>query len=387
MLLHNLSLAGRKADFQVRIEGDRIRRLTHEEDHFTWNSKGIHLFFQEAIAFPGLINSHDHLDFNLFEQLGNEIYPNYEAWSRNLQLNHQDKINEVLRIPKETRISWGIYKNLLNGFTTVVNHGQKLSIRDKLIRVIQPGQLHSVKFEKHWKWKINRPRFQKIALAIHVGEGTDEAAANEINELIQYNFMRKDLIGIHGVAMQEEQAAAFRSLVWCPASNYFMFNQTAPIDRLHVYTKVVFGTDSTLTAPWNAWDHFRMARKSKLVNDEKLFQLLTTEPASLWGLEELGSLEVGMQADLVIAKKNPLFQGWDAFYAINPADILVVIQEGSIRLIDDSLVEQLRNHESTLKDFSRIYIGEALKWVQGRLPELIESIKRHQPGIRLPVSA
>ncbi|HEY1165598.1 MAG TPA: hypothetical protein VGE90_10535, partial [Chitinophaga sp.] len=30
-----------------------------------------HLHFDNCIAFPGLINSHDHLDFDLFPQLGN----------------------------------------------------------------------------------------------------------------------------------------------------------------------------------------------------------------------------------------------------------------------------------------------------------------------------
>jgi cytosine/adenosine deaminase-related metal-dependent hydrolase len=30
-----------------------------------------------ALAFPGLINSHDHLDFNLFPPLANRIYNNY----------------------------------------------------------------------------------------------------------------------------------------------------------------------------------------------------------------------------------------------------------------------------------------------------------------------
>jgi cytosine/adenosine deaminase-related metal-dependent hydrolase len=101
---------------------------------------------------------------------------------------------------------------------------------------------------------------------IHTGEGKDELAYKEIDELIHWNLLGKKLIGIHGVVMSEDQAKEFEALVWCPGSNYFLLNQTAQIDRLKKHTTILFGTDSTLTGNWNIWDHIRLARKNKNVN-------------------------------------------------------------------------------------------------------------------------
>src|SRR3569833_2283595 len=75
------------------------------------------LDFENAIVFPGLINSHDHLDFYLFPRLGNRIYGNYVEWSRDIHKADKDTIEKVLKVPKHLRVKWGIYKNLLAGVT------------------------------------------------------------------------------------------------------------------------------------------------------------------------------------------------------------------------------------------------------------------------------
>ena len=131
----------------IRIRKDKILELApagslaaEREEHF---------IFKQAVAFPGLINSHDHLDFNLFPQLGNRIYNNYREWGRDIHNANKAEISGVLRIPAPLRTQWGIYKNLLNGITTVVNHGKPLAIRDPLITVYQRSRsLHSPAFER-----------------------------------------------------------------------------------------------------------------------------------------------------------------------------------------------------------------------------------------------
>jgi cytosine/adenosine deaminase-related metal-dependent hydrolase len=72
-----------------------------------------------ALAFPGLINSHDHLDFNLFPPMRNHIYNNYREWGPDIHTNNRASIDPILSIPQKLRTQWGIYKNLVNGFTTV----------------------------------------------------------------------------------------------------------------------------------------------------------------------------------------------------------------------------------------------------------------------------
>ena len=74
-------------------------------------------------------------------------------------------INAVLKIPKHLRTQWGLYKNLLNGVTTVINHGERLNITDALITVLQENySLHSIQFEKNWRIKIEQYFFKKTSL-------------------------------------------------------------------------------------------------------------------------------------------------------------------------------------------------------------------------------
>jgi cytosine/adenosine deaminase-related metal-dependent hydrolase len=118
MLLSNVHIVGIKGLQHILVEGGKIKSVDNNS-----NTHQVKIDFGNALAFPGLINSHDHLDFNLFPQLGNDIYDNYLQWGKDINTNNKDKIDAVLKVPQALRVQWGIYKNLLNGVTTVVNHG------------------------------------------------------------------------------------------------------------------------------------------------------------------------------------------------------------------------------------------------------------------------
>jgi cytosine/adenosine deaminase-related metal-dependent hydrolase len=333
-----------------------------------------------ALAFPGLINSHDHLDFNLFPRLGNRIYNNYTEWGPDIHTNNKNVIQPIVSIPQNLRTQWGMYKNLLNGFTTVVNHGEHLDIANPLINVFQDCYcLHSVGFEPNWKWKLNNPARKGQPVVLHVGEGTDNDATREIDELIRWNLLRRPLVGIHGVAMTEPQASAFHALVWCPDSNYFLLGRTAPVDRLKDKVPILFGTDSTLTSSWNAWTQIRQAREAGLLSDTQLLDTLTTAPAAAWGLKDHGVLAPGNPADIVIARPKPGLNSIDAFFSLNPDDILLVLHNGHIRLFDPSLLESITENELTVEDFQPV--GPDGKYVGGDLPGLMQEIRQHCPGI------
>src|SRR5450432_867507 len=233
MNLKDLTIAGTDGLTDILVGNERIIAISDAAKSPKGSSApstGPSLSFDGAIVFPGLINSHDHLDFNLFPPLANRVYKNYGEWGPDIHRQNRQEIDAVLKIPQALRTQWGIYKNLLNGVTTVVNHGERLVTNlsssgqgDELIRVFQDCHcLHSVGFEKNWKWKLNRPFTGTIPFVLHVGEGTDREAEQEIDRLIRWNLFSKPLIGIHGVAMREDQAKGFRALVWCPVTNFFL---------------------------------------------------------------------------------------------------------------------------------------------------------------------
>lgn len=340
-----------------------------------------------AIAFPGLINSHDHLNFNLFPQLGNPVYKSYIDWGKDIHANNKEAIAAVLKIPESLRIQYGIYKNLLNGVTTVVNHGEPLNIANSPIAVHQRcHSLHSVAFERLWKWKLNRPFAGNNPFVIHIGEGTTPAAIAEIDTLLRWNLFNRKLIGIHGVSMTPAQATRFKALVWCPASNVFMLNKTARVNVLKRYTSVIFGSDSTLSAEWNIWNHLRLARKTGMLTDRELFESLTVTPASVWGLNDRGKIAQGLQADIVVVRGKKEAGSMDAFFNINPDDILLVVQRGQVRLFDAAIYDQMVASKTPVNGFSAVSIGEHKKYVIGNLPELVQKIRSYHPLSGLSLS-
>jgi hypothetical protein len=148
---------------------------------------------------------------------------------------------------------------------------------------------------------------------------------------------------------------------------------------LYDKVQILFGTDSTLTSGWNAWDQIRMARSLHLIPDTHLLAALTTNPAAAWGLNDRGSLAPGKIADLVIARPNPGQTGMDAFFTLDPRDLLLVLHEGNIRLFDPSLLEAITAHGLTTEDFQPIKPNG--KYIAGDLPGLVKEIRRYCPEV------
>ena len=385
MNLYNLEVIGRKNKVDIHIAGGKIKSIRDSENNFPQSTDN-RIHFEDAIAFAGLINSHDHLDFNLFPQMGNRIYRNYDEWGRDIHSVNKENIRSVLKIPQALRTEWGLYKNLLNGITTVVNHGQKLQISNDLITVIQNNySLHSVKFEEWWRLKLNSFISRKQSYVIHIGEGTDASSKAEIDDLIKWNLFKRKIIGVHGVAMNEEQAKAFYAIVWCPSSNRFMLNATSAIDELKAKTQILFGTDSTLTASWNLWDQLRYARDTLLLTDHELYNALTKTAAEIWNLGESGAINDGYVADLCIAKTNGK-RGFDALYDVNPGDMLLIMHKGEVRLFDKALRKQKIECGIQAGKFSTIYLDDKIKFVFGNVPALLNDIRSYYPQAHFPIS-
>lgn len=372
MILRNLTIMGAPGENQIETWQDRIVAVQKNKD----GKEGI--WFENAVALPGLINSHDHLDFNLFPQLGNGNYGNYREWGADIHTTYPNIIEKIKKIPPPLRIAWGLYKNLLNGFTTVVNHGPRIKAGNGPISVYQDCYpLHSPGFERKWKWKLNNPLTAGRSVVMHIGEGTDELARKEMDEVIKWNLFRRKIIAVHGIAMSRQQAAAFGGLIWCPASNYFLAGKTAPVQELKTAVNIVIGTDSTLSASWNAWEHFRMGLECG-IRPAELLEMLTTRPAALWKCRNRGYLARNKRADIIIIKKKK-----DLFCA-GPEDILLVVHQGNIRLYDASLADQVKDNVTA--GFSKVNVNGAPKFLEGNVPGLMEEIRFFCPDVVFPIS-
>ena len=383
MVLHNVNLL-KDGIKSIKIIDEKIVEIS-SNDIYMHSPDSLHIHFENSLAFPGLINSHDHLDFNLFPQLGNCIYKNYIEWGRDIHQQDKIIIDSVLKIPKALRTQWGVYKNLLGGVTTIVQHGERLTVNEQLIDIFTHSRsLHSVRLEKHWKRRLNKPFTPNLPVVIHTGEGTDNDAYEEINELIRWNILKRKLIGIHGIAMDVAQAKHFEALIWCPDSNFFLFGATAAIDKLKSATKILLGTDSNISANWNIWHHLRVARETALLTDDELINSVTTVPANVWKLNHTGMLKEQYDADIVVAKnKNGTGDPVECFFELNPEDLLLVLSKGDIVLFDESLQDQLAG--IPIENYNRIWINNANKYVKGNILELVKIIKTFNPEAVFPI--
>src|SRR4030095_8906486 len=112
MVLFNVSQPGVEGEIQFRVNEGTICEIKSNQPGSELQDE-VALDCAGAIVFPGLINSHDHLDFNLFPRMRNRIYNNYSEWGKDIHLNNRSEIDKVLKVPAMLRTSWGIYKNPL----------------------------------------------------------------------------------------------------------------------------------------------------------------------------------------------------------------------------------------------------------------------------------
>ena len=158
-------------------------------------------------------------------------------------------------------------------------------------------------------------------------EGTDQLAKEEAGKIIRANYLRKKIVAVHAVSMKPEEARGFKGIIWCPSSNDFMFGTTAAIHQLKQYTRIVLGTDSTLTAAWSLKSHLHSALKTGLATMPELICMLTSEPAALWDMKQKGSITPGFDADICLyAGDNPL-----------EGQLMLVMRQGRVLLYHESL--------------------------------------------------
>ncbi len=363
---------------EIVVSGDSIERVG---DLFTSHVSrdGPLVDLGEAIAFPGLTNSHDHLEYNLYPALGHKRYTDYVEWGRDIHRRDANLISSLERVPRPYRLRWGALKNLLCGVTTVAHHGDARDDRSVIpISTVRGTTVHSIRFARRWRWKLNSP-IDRSPYVFHVGEGTSRDARREIDILLRWNLFRRPLVAVHAMALRAGQAARFRAVVWCPLSNEFLYGATADVASLKQRTAILLGTDSTLTADWNLWNHLRRARALGALDDRELFEAVTSTASRAWRLSRAG-IARGRTADLVVARKKAQNR-WDAFFAVNPEDILLVLRGGKVLLCDASL-----DMPSVPRPFSVVRIGASEKRVAEDVPQLLAGIREWGVEPNLPIT-
>jgi len=307
---------------------------------------------------PGLINAHDHLEFALFPRLGTGPYPNATAWARDIYYPDRDPVRRHLQVPKPIRLVWGGLRNLLAGVTTVSHHDPYHPVFDSEfpVRVVSEyGWAHSFAFTNDVRECFDATP-PGAPFLIHLAEGTDSSAAEEIFRLHELGALTDRTVLVHAVGLTPEGWDLVRragaAVIWCPRSNLFTLGRTLSREVIESGIPIALGTDSSLTTEGDFLDELRFAGAD------------ATDAAR-------------------ILRLPPRPDDWIAVPAPGAPPELVVIG-GSIRLISPALSEPLppglRSAFTPLGVEARPRV--LVRW---NIPQLLEDTRRYldQEPVRL----
>ncbi|MBI5929188.1 MAG: amidohydrolase family protein [Chloroflexi bacterium] len=337
------------------------------------------------VIYPGLINAHDHLELNHFPRTKfREVYPNAREWSDDVsqRLNASPYL-ELRTAPLADRCFIGGLKNLLSGATTVAQHNPlhpPLKKWNFPVRVVQKyGWAHSLYLSpaNEIQWSYHKAR--RRVWMIHAAEGTDTIAAGEFSQLNKLGVIGPHTILIHGVGLNESdtQSAIERgaSLVWCPSTNDYLLGKTAAVQEWIQVGRVAIGSDSRLTADGDLLDELRAAQRTGQADAQNLFTMVTHNPRQMLKLKDVGDLQVGMQADLIVLPHhdNP----YQALTEANRADLSLVIHKGQVMIGDPELVQRFPGK------FERVVLDGREKLMAKSLVDRVRRCTLQEVGLQL----
>ena len=311
-----------------------------------------------AVVLPGLINAHDHLELNHYGQLkGRERYANAAEWIDDLRprLADDSAIRGGRAHPLGERLFIGALKNLLAGVTMVAHHNPFYAElrRTMPIRIVRRyGWAHSFQLERQPAGARGEPggdvaaRWRAtpadVPFMIHLAEGVDEAAGGELARLEALGCLQANTVLVHGVGIDgggwQRVARAGAGMVWCPASNVFLFGRTAGIrellDRNGDGPRIALGTDSRITGSRDMLDELRAARAAADVTPEELFAMVTRSAASLLRQPRAGRIAVGVPTDLTMLDGHAGRAGdGNGNGARPPLEMLLAAERRDVRLV------------------------------------------------------
>jgi cytosine/adenosine deaminase-related metal-dependent hydrolase len=179
---------------------------------------------------------------------------------------------------------------------------------------------------------------------LHLGEGTDEDAAEEIFVLDRIGALNDRTVLVHGVGLSEAGHALRRkrgaALVWCPTSNRFMLGSTLNARAQGGFEPVALGSDSALTARGNLLDEIRAAHENEQATAESIYRMVTESAAAILRLRDgEGFIRAGSIADLIAVPWNRKTPS-EALAGMDMAQVEMALLAGGLQLGSIEMVKR-----------------------------------------------
>jgi cytosine/adenosine deaminase-related metal-dependent hydrolase len=342
------------------------------------------------IIFPGLINSHDHLVDTCWQGLGDTPARNWYEWDGSVRASAEYK--SMQRLSVADLYILGMYKNVLSGATTVVDHfPSEISCNfhhHALVSLLEHYYLaHSVSSHQlHWGRNISEEFTNArdiIPFIIHIGQGADKEIQEELAALNRLGALAENTVLVDGCCLEEEQiqlvADKNAALVWLPTASQRIFARQPEIaTMLDTNVRLTIGTDSSITGSLGLLTELSAAHeysKNHLngrLSARDLIKMVTSDAAKIFGIDkEVGSIEPGKIANFVIFKEEAGKDPFEQFINQRPEDLSMVIHKGCMIMGS----EEFRKFSSLdFSLYSEVRLNNSSRILFGRPVQLLERI-------------
>jgi 5-methylthioadenosine/S-adenosylhomocysteine deaminase len=367
------------------------------------------------IVIPGLINGHTHIPMTLFRGLADDLDLNewltkfiFPAEAKNVteefvRVGTRLGLAEMIRGGTTTYCDMYYFEDAIADETsragvrgvlgeTVIDfpvadnktHAEAMAYTEKFVKKWQGHRLITPAIAPHAPYTVSEDHLRAIRafsdrhkslIVTHLAETKKEVeditrdhGASPINYLARIGFLNDRVIAAHVVFASPEEIATLKrtgtGVVHNPQSNMKLASGVSPVPQMLASdVSLGLGTDGAASNnDLNMWEEMDTAAKlhklisgdPKVLSAQQAFELTTIRGARALHLEnEIGSLEAGKRADLVIVESDDLNQmpSYNIYsslvYATKADDVQTVIIEGRIVMRDQRLLTLNENEIKT----------------------------------------
>ncbi|HEY0003874.1 MAG TPA: amidohydrolase [Pyrinomonadaceae bacterium] len=410
----------------IAISGGRIKAVGTRAELEAKYRAGETIDATGKVVIPGLINGHTHVPMTLFRGLADDmdlhewltkyIFP---AEAKNVtedfvRAGAQLGLAEMIRGGTTTYCDMYYFEDAIADETaragvrgvlgeTVIDfpvadnktNAEAMAYTERFVKKWKGHALVTPAIAPHAAYTVSEEHLKAVRafsdrtgapIVIHISETRKEVddirqgkGAPPVAYLDRIGFFNNRVIAAHMVFPQDEEFAILKrrgvGIVHNPQSNMKLASGVAPVPRMLADDLPLgLGTDGAASNnDLNMWEEMDTAAKlhkvfsgdPKVLTAEQAFEMATIRGARALHLErEIGSLEAGKRADLVIVDLNtlnqtPLYNIYsDLVYATKYASVLTVIIEGRVVMRDRRL---LTLNEDDIKARARTFRERILK--------------------------
>jgi cytosine/adenosine deaminase-related metal-dependent hydrolase len=334
----------------------------------------------QGIISPGLIDTHNHILFDIFDNddwLPVKTYTNHGQWPKELRYQAMLDVKQCLEDASQGKPTWcpptyhstgslkcemdkwGELKGIIAGTTSIVGlAGTTSACFSSVARTVDASQngLAADTIQTSALFPPSKSAGDGVcanfssakteAYLVHCGEGVDEAARAEWDKLhlVTTNagcLLAPQTVITHGTAFTfkefEEMATYGMKLTWSPASNVALYGATTNIPAaLDAGVMVTLAPDWSMGGSQNLLDELRFADAwddnhfGNRLSAKDLVLMTTRNPALALGLDhQLGAVQAGHLADLMVVARTTV-DPYACIVAARPKDVRLTMVGGRL---------------------------------------------------------